>query len=166
MPKKKKNAFNEYFFFLQCFKKQTIHHQAMSDIKMAFWINGSLTSSAEDMDIRLSPLTVTKKKLEWKLDSAVCLIGQENRSLTIMTQIHLWFFESPLFYCCPMFLPSPLAWQLSIGTCLEWASCLPVTTGDGTYGLRTRGHFDNGCWIEANVCQWLCCLLIAKVVRA
>ena len=35
------------------------------------------------------------------------------------------------------------------------------------FGLRCfRGQFDNGRSIEAKACQWLCCLLIANVVRA
>lgn len=54
-------------------------------------------------------LTVTKKKQEYKLGFTVWLWGQENRSLTIMTQIHHWFFKTP-FLLLPLVPLSPFAW--------------------------------------------------------
>lgn len=52
-------------------------------------------------------LTVTKRKQEYKLGLTVCLRGQGNTSLTIMTQIHLWLLKT-LFPLLPRVPPDPL----------------------------------------------------------
>jgi len=66
--------------------------------------------------------------------------------------------------CYTCFSPCPLSWYHRYRhACDSHFVWLPRQE----FKLRSfRGHFDNRGGIEANACQWLCCLLIPNVVRA
>lgn len=154
-----------YFFFFFCplFKMGAIHHVGISDISTVLQINGSLTAPAADMDTRLSPWQLQKRNRNTNWAS---LSDWKGKRIDHWQSWHKSISDSwkPLFYCYPWFPQVPL---LSIRQYRHAWNSHSVWLSLQEFGLRCfRGHFDKGRRIEEKACQWLCCLLIANVVRA
>lgn len=91
-----------FFFSPWCMRRDTSITSTSQTSRFApnQWLIDWLSSRHGHTSVAL---TVTKRKQEYKLGLTVCLRGQGNTSLTIMTQIHLWLLKTlfPLLPPCP-----------------------------------------------------------------